>query len=103
MAKKIIWTEEALDNIERIAEFIEQDSQYYSAAFINKIFTKAETLKTLYKRGRIVPEVLDENMREIFVNEYRLMYRIEKDEIIILTAIHGRRDFKKLAKKNKNV
>jgi plasmid stabilization system protein ParE len=40
-----------------------------------------------------VPEFRDEKIREIFVNSYRLVYRIKGNQISILALIHGRRDF----------
>ena len=46
-------------------------------------------------RGRVVPELRDRSIREIFVYSYRLVYRIEDDRISILALIHGRRDFRK--------
>lgn len=39
----------------------------------------------------MVPELQDADRREIFVYEYRLMYRIEDGTISILRVVHGRR------------
>ena len=39
--------------------------------------------------GRIVPEINDQNLREIFIHRYRLIYRTELDQVIILTFVHG--------------
>jgi addiction module RelE/StbE family toxin len=78
MAKKIVWSREALKDLVSIAEYIERDSKYYASVFVNEIYEKAGTLNTFYNRGRIVPEILDENTREIFVRDYRLIYKIER-------------------------
>lgn len=101
MAKKIIWSKEAIEDVDFIAEFIKMDSQYYASVFTNEIIEKAETLTAFSKRGRIVPEMLDENIREIFIGDYRLLYRIEKDQISIIAVIHGSRDLKKVLLKKK--
>lgn len=41
--------------------------------------------------GRITPEG-DGRQREIFFDPYRIIYRIEADEIYIVTVVHGARD-----------
>jgi plasmid stabilization system protein ParE len=43
-----------------------------------------------------VPEINDENIREVFVKKYRLIYKIKADYVVILALIHGARDLKTL-------
>jgi len=99
MAKKIIWAREAVNDIVSIAEFIEKDSYFYASEFTSHIFEKALSLNILSNRGRIVPEILDENLREIFIGEYRLIYKIIGKTINIVAVVHGRRDLRTLLKK----
>jgi toxin ParE1/3/4 len=53
----------------------------------------AESLSTLAERGRIVPEVGDPTVRELFVYDYRLLYRVREDRVVIRAFLHGARDF----------
>ena len=53
----------------------------------------AASLETLAERGRVVPELADPTIREVFVFRYRLMYRIETERVTILAFVHGARDF----------
>lgn len=46
------------------------------------------------ERGRIVPEFEEKQIREIFVQSYRLICCIEDTQVIILALIHGRRDLR---------
>ena len=39
--------------------------------------------------GRIVPEFGIENIREIIVGSYRVIYRIRDEDVQILTVHHG--------------
>jgi len=39
--------------------------------------------------GRIVPEFNDPLYREIFVYSYRVIYRVQDDEVRILYVLHG--------------
>jgi toxin ParE1/3/4 len=53
----------------------------------------AEDLSTLSERGRIVPELGDPTARELFVHQYRLMYRVEESQVTVFAFLHGARDF----------
>jgi plasmid stabilization system protein ParE len=76
MARKIIWSFEATDDLKAIADYIAKDSAFYAAAFVQEIRDASRSLKELSERGRIVPELSNPNIRELFVKEYRLIYSI---------------------------
>lgn len=42
--------------------------------------------------GRVIPEVADTSLREIIVQGYRVIYRLEEQCVLILAVMHGRRD-----------
>jgi plasmid stabilization system protein ParE len=41
--------------------------------------------------GRVVPEIGQKNIRERFVYSYRVIYRIELEQILVVAVIHGSR------------
>ena len=89
----ILWTEPAVFDLESIKEYIARDSEYYASEFIGRIIDTVEKLSLLPNRGRKVPELDDESIREVIFNNYRIVYRIEKsDSILILGVIHAARD-----------
>jgi plasmid stabilization system protein ParE len=59
---------------------------------IDKIFKKVESLSKYPERGRIVPEANREEIREVFENSYRIIYRVDKKRIYVLSI----RNFKQL-------
>jgi len=63
----------------------------------------SRSLNEFYKRGRVVPEFGDPNIRELFVREYRLIYSIEENHIVLLGLVHGKRDLKTLWRKEKRI
>ena len=65
MAFRLKWSEEALEDIESIANYIEKDSPFYAKSVVSKIFEKAEILQEFSELGRKVPEFDDETIREI--------------------------------------
>ena len=91
MAQALIWSHEALDDIDRIAGHISQDSRYHAQQVVEHLFDLADELPTHPKLGRIVPELADPNVRERFLYSYRLIYEITAESIHILAVIHGKR------------
>jgi plasmid stabilization system protein ParE len=41
--------------------------------------------------GRVVPELGIQDLREILVGTYRVIYRVREDEVHVLTVHHGAR------------
>jgi toxin ParE1/3/4 len=91
VALNIRWSPEAVEDLESIAEYIGKDSQYYAKAVVNKILNSTQNLGAFPYIGRMVPEISNENIRERFVYSYRLIYKIEEIEILIVAVIHGKR------------
>ena len=93
MDYRIVWSPEAVEDLESIAEYIERDSPFYAKAVVNKIFHSTEKLKNYPKIGRVVPELGREDIRELIVYSYRLVYQVKKSQILIIAVIHGKRPF----------
>jgi len=91
MAFKLEWLEEALEDIESIATYIEKDSPTYAKSVVSKFFEKAEILQQYSELGRKVPELNDTTIREIFVYSYRLIYKLNDDKILFVAIVHGKR------------
>ena len=91
MALEIIWSENALNDIEAIASYIEKDSLHYAKAVVSTFFEKTDILIDFPLLGRVVPEYNETNTRELFIYSYRLIYKVNSSHISILTLIHGKR------------
>ncbi len=89
---KIEWTEPALLDLESIRDYIKRDSKYYATRFVERIIEAVENLEKFPEMGRSVPEVEQENIREVLFYNYRIMYRVETKRILILTIIHEARN-----------
>ena len=87
------WSSPARRDLRQIHDFIAKDSGYYAKNVVRTIVEQTEKLVDFPRIGRIVPEIGDPNIRELFVYSYRLIYEITPEGIEILTVIHGRRDF----------
>ena len=88
---EVKWTPQALDDLEAICLFIARDAPQVAAVFAQSAFRATERLTNFPRSGRVVPELNDQNFREIVLGNYRLIYRIRQDEVQILTVHHGAR------------
>jgi plasmid stabilization system protein ParE len=86
---EIIWTAHARDDLEAIHTFIKQADPNAARYLIDRIATATERLSLFPDSGRIVPEKGDPSIREVIVENYRVMYKRSDDRVEILTVFHG--------------
>ena len=86
------WSLPAKIDLKYIHDFISQDSRFYAKKVTEEILEKSQLLDGFPMKGRVVPEVADLNIREVFVYSYRLIYEIKRETIYIFAVIHGKRD-----------
>jgi len=96
VARRVVWTETAWRDLERVAEHIAEDSPGYAAAVVRRIRDRARSLDELAERGRVVPELDDPMVRELVVSSYRLIYETDEQNVYVLALIHGARDLEAL-------
>ena len=89
---RLNWTEQSINDLSNIAEYISKDSVKYAAIQIRRIREKAQLLKKQPELGRVVPETQNEKIRELILGNYRIIYYIAGDtQINILTVHHSAR------------
>lgn len=93
---KLIWTDPCIEDLRSIRDYIARDSEYYAAEIVGQLIHSAERLLQFPRLGRVVPEVRDENIRELIYRDYRIVYRITGGQIEILTIVHGSRNLASL-------
>jgi len=85
----IVWSPLAVDRASEIAVYIAQDKPSAAEKWIKTVFSKVEQLKSFPEMGRIVPELGNNQLRELIYGNYRIIYRIGAEQISILTIRHG--------------
>lgn len=91
MALKLRWSPEAVADLEAICNLIADDSPEYAQIFAQRIFEKMDAVRAFPHVGRVVPEYANDNLREIFHLDYRIVYRINPENIELVTISHGAR------------
>lgn len=92
---KVLWTATARIDLEEIIEYIADDSLPSALKKYEKIKIAAQKLNNYPEQGRIIPELLKQNItkyREIIISPWRLMYKRENKIIYIMALIDGRRN-----------
>ena len=92
MAKRVVWSARALADVESIAAFISSGSPAYAKIVVKKIVKLTRQLARFPQSGREVPEFQDPSLRELLAYSYRIIYKVETEEVIIASVIHGKRD-----------
>ena len=91
---EVIWGPSALKDAVSIAEYIARDSPDQAYLFARRLMEAVERLSDFPRSGRIIPEIGDPSCREIIHGAYRVMYKIEGDEVWITGIVHGARAWK---------
>lgn len=90
---RLNWTFQAKDDLKAIAEYISRDSKRYAKLQVIRLKNRTRILKTNVCSGKIVPEINQENIRELIEGNYRIIYKIVQDSRLdILTIHHSARD-----------
>jgi addiction module RelE/StbE family toxin len=92
MAKRVVWSARALPDVESIAAYISSDSPAYAKIVVKKVVKLTRQLARFPQSGREVPEFRDPSLRELLAYSYRIIYKVEAEEVIIVSVIHGKRN-----------
>jgi toxin ParE1/3/4 len=100
MTKKILWSQDATDDLLEILDYIKEKSGTVRAYEIyTKIIDHVERIDSFPERGRIIPELMTlgiRDIRELIENPWRIFYRVMPHEIQIISVIDGRRNVEEL-------
>lgn len=90
----IIWSIPARNDLKSIHDYIARDSKRYANRVAQDIRNKTKVLSDLPRLGKVVSEIGEDNLREISLYSYRILYEVIPDTIYIHGVIHMRRNFK---------
>jgi len=96
---RVEWSDSARGDLEDLVRYISRDSAFYAQRFGEKVVLATRRLRDFPESGRMIPEADDQTLREIIVQGYRVMYRLEAGRVLILAVMHGSRDLSGQGKK----
>lgn len=90
---RLRWSRRAEADLEAISDYIAADDPVAAARWIEKLLERARKAALLPFASRVVPEFGMDDLREVFVRTYRIVYRIRAHEVQVITVFEGHRLF----------
>jgi toxin ParE1/3/4 len=88
---RVRWSGRALHDLRSIAAYISKDNPTAARRWVARLRERAQKIIPFPHAGRRVPEYERDDVREVFLGNYRIIYRIFPDLIEILTVFEGHR------------
>ena len=96
MKYKVRLVQSALNDLYTINEYyLEQVNDQVASKVLKQLQTMIQSLDTFPERGTVPSELKPiggQRYRQILLDHYRLIYRIEDETVYLLMVIDGRRD-----------
>jgi plasmid stabilization system protein ParE len=89
---RVEWTELASGMLDEAMAYIAQDRPETAIEWLEAILDAASSLADFPEQGRVAPEANREDVRELILAPYRLIYRLEADAVYIALVTHSRRE-----------
>jgi plasmid stabilization system protein ParE len=93
MAHQVLWSPEALEDLEALTAFVAASNVSAAVATGRAILAKTRRIPLNPQAGRVVPERNDPRIREVFHGNYRIIYRLlpHAEHVEIMRIWHGAR------------
>lgn len=86
---KLIWSHRAAEDLRRLQAYIAFN---HPRAALNQVILIRDAtvrLRRFPHSGRVVPELMRPEIREILVGNYRIVYKVFRNVIVILTVFEA--------------
>ena len=90
---RIVWSAEAVRDLEQIHDYIARNSSRYAAVVTSRLVAAVDRLSAYPESGRMVPELGDAAVREVIHGAYRIVYELHDDSVEVLTVFRASRRF----------
>lgn len=90
---KLRWTTKAAADLLAIRRHIAADKPRAGHTWVEKLRQRARHAAETPLAGRVVPEIGRDDIREVLLSAYRIVYRVRDDGIVVLTVFEGHRSF----------
>jgi plasmid stabilization system protein ParE len=86
---KASWTTRAELELQQIMNYIAEDDPVAAYDWCERLVRRADAVAQMKMSGRVVPELRREDIREVFVGSYRIIYRVLPGGIEVTTVLEG--------------
>ena len=92
MARRVVWSPEALADLADIYHYIKLDNQGAAKNVADKLRNMAKSIPDNPEIRQKCPEHNREDLRQRLYKKYRMIYQLVGDEVRILQIFHTRRE-----------
>lgn len=85
----IRWSARAMRELEQIATYIARDNPKAAREWVAKLRQTAESAALSPLAARVVPEIRRDDVREVFLRSYRIVYGVRDDHIFVFSVFGG--------------
>jgi len=78
---QMIWTQEALEQVIEIEDYIATGNPERAAKFVDQLVENTESISNNPYVGRVVPEIANPEIKELIFHKYRIVYRLNEKRI----------------------
>jgi toxin ParE1/3/4 len=89
---RVTWAPLARGQTADAFAYISAERPAAAVSWFDAVVERAESLSAFPDMGRMMPEAGRPEVREVAVEPYRLVYRRDPDEIVIIGVFHSRQD-----------
>jgi toxin ParE1/3/4 len=89
---KVTWSPLADAEVDEVIAYIAKDDLAAALEWLEHLLERVASLGSFPDSGRVVPELQRDDIREIMVGAYRVMYRRSEDRVEIAAIHHHARD-----------
>ena len=86
---KLFWTETAKRDLIAIRQYISADNPTAAKKWVDRLRQRVRNSLQAPLAGRMVPELAREDIRELIEGNYRIVYQVLDDRIVVLTVFEG--------------
>jgi toxin ParE1/3/4 len=88
---RVRWTHRSIADLRAIGRYIAEDDPGAARQWVERLRRRVHDAATTPRAGRRVPEIEREDIREVLLRSYRIVYRVGRGGIEVLTVLEGHR------------
>jgi plasmid stabilization system protein ParE len=93
---KVVFSDEARGDLQRIADHIAKDSPRRALVFVRKLRDQAQKLAHMPLAFAVLPRFEHKGIRRRVYRDYLIFYRVEADQVYRVHILHGAQDYESL-------
>jgi toxin ParE1/3/4 len=90
---RLRWTDRARRDLLSIGRYIAQNNPSAARQWVERLRQRARQAAARPLAGRVVPELQQHDVREVFLRTYRIVYRVRRGAVDVLTVFEGHHHF----------